>query len=380
MMDEVSSGSPEKIPNVSKSVPSHASVNRQVHSLGECNIGVSTTDSLASVSSSWSSDRIDSDTSYLPSAPLHAAGECFSSVEYSGDSLSSNSSDNASSFSQTVYSNVSGITFTNCLPASSEILSDDDVNPTSSEGEILSSSQFLRNTVCVPGKSDAEEAEGCVATIEQMEERSVELCSHDNGALRLAAGVFRDSNTDWGRLGARPKIPVQHPPPEQIPPEVIIPVSDGLGSDFLARHSRDRTLQEGLCRGGDDTVYGTYRCVGFSGSSGGSSGAVVISSSTGWLALDRANSNTLTLGPCCDDSDNNHSTDFMLNMESGPHSLSLDDSLVAHEQRIAEACAIRERGERELSARRMERREQMMTHFKCFYCHHEQEVTSTLLF
>ena len=151
------------------------------------------------------------------------------------------------------------------------------------------------------------------------------------------------------------------PQPEPILPEVpvMIPVSDGLASDFLARHTQDRTLLEGLCGDGDEAVYGTYSCA--SSSADRSFGAVVNSISTGCSTLDFA----LTLGPCCDDSDNNHTADFMLNERSGSHSLPLDDSLVALEQHIAEVCAhleevLREREERELFARQIETREQMI--------------------
>ena len=196
--------------------------------------------------------------------------------------------------------------------------------------------------------------------------------SQDQTAVpgRIAAGVSCGSDTNWDRLGARPRqVQGQCPHPELIPPEVIIPVSDGLRRDFLARHSQDRTLQW-LCRYSADTaygddVYGIYSCASFSASSSSTSGAVMISSSTGLPALDCAYSNSLTLGPGCDDSGDNHSTGLMLNGESVTHSLAMDDSLVALEQRIAEACAYLEeahgeREERELCVRRMEIREQMV--------------------
>ena len=265
---------------------------------------------------------------------------------FSDNSLSSNSSSSTQTVCEAVKSDhilqdssdrSSVISSTNSLATGCEMSSDRDlVNPTSNEDGVLRRSQLFSNTGSVPGNGDAGVHEEGVATrSEQMEERSVDLCnealrsnqieqtgpfhfsaemnsphgcsttqdgsglpvgslrthSQDQTAVpgRLAAGVFSGSNTDWDRLGARPKqVSVQHPQPEPIPPEVIIPVSDGLASDFLARHSQDRTLQW-LCRYSADTVYGddvcgTYSCAIFSASSSSSSSAVVTSSSTGWPA------------------------------------------------------------------------------------------------
>ena len=114
-----------------------------------------------------------------------------------------------------------------------------------------------------------------------------------------------------------------------------------------------------------------------------SNGSGVDSSTTGWPALNCASSNTLTVGSevaaqgaadgntdslleGCHGDANNSTGGSMLNRDFGTDSVeSTDNSLLALEQRVAEACAlvervIREREEREQFGREIERKEQMI--------------------
>ena len=114
-----------------------------------------------------------------------------------------------------------------------------------------------------------------------------------------------------------------------------------------------------------------------------SNGSGVVSSTTGWPALICASSNTLTVGSevaaqgaadgntdslleGCHGDANNIAGGSMLNRDFGTDSVeSTDNSLLALEQRVAEACAlvervIREREEREQFGREIERKEQMI--------------------
>ena len=118
-------------------------------------------------------------------------------------------------------------------------------------------------------------------------------------------------------------------------------------------------------------------------SSSRSNGSGVDTSTTSWPALICASSNTLTVGSevaaqgaadgntdslleGCHGDANNNTGGSMLNRDFGTDSVeSTDNSLLALEQRVAEACAlvervIREREEREQFGREIERKEQMI--------------------
>ena len=51
--------------------------------------------------------------------------------------------------------------------------------------------------------------------------------------------------TDWKRLGARPKEP-QRTVDGQVPKEPVVYITDGLAGDFLARHTQDKALHDSI--------------------------------------------------------------------------------------------------------------------------------------
>ena len=76
-------------------------------------------------------------------------------------------------------------------------------------------------------------------------EERVERAVDSVGDAVSAANRPSSCETNWERLGARPKQP-QHSLVAERPREPLVSATDGLAANFLARHTQDKALQDSL--------------------------------------------------------------------------------------------------------------------------------------
>ena len=193
-----------------------------------------------------------------------------------------------------------------------------------------------------------------------------------------ATGSFIGTTLDWD------KDQVQHSPAVQVLQEVVNPVTDGLSTDFLARHSQDRSLLQSL-RGkfGREIERKEQMMREQRTRERREREEREMQESERWLQqrnaviadpqwLREPAGCAQTIQALCshsnvpDSSDSNISRGSMMNRDFSTDSVeSTDNSFLALEQCVAEACAlvervIREKEEREQFGREIERKEQMI--------------------
>ena len=77
------------------------------------------------------------------------------------------------------------------------------------------------------------------------------------GTSSTAGRVLRtqsSAETDWERLGARPK-EVQRSDVQPKPTEPVVYITDGLAGDFLARHTQDKSLHDSIYQTDDGSLF-----------------------------------------------------------------------------------------------------------------------------
>ena len=67
-------------------------------------------------------------------------------------------------------------------------------------------------------------------------------------------GTQSSAETDWERLGARPK-EVQRSDVQPKPTEPVVYITDGLAGDFLARHTQDKSLHDSIYQTDDGSLF-----------------------------------------------------------------------------------------------------------------------------
>ena len=86
------------------------------------------------------------------------------------------------------------------------------------------------------------------------------------GTSSTAGRVLRtqsSAETDWERLGARPK-EVQRSDVQPKPTEPVVYITDGLAGDFLARHTQDKSLHDSIYQNDGASLFNDFPSQGTS--------------------------------------------------------------------------------------------------------------------